>query len=156
VRASFFMQNLSTTHARDIRDRHEIVVPAGDGATAFVDAKDVAAVAVAALLDPGRHRHTAWTPTGPDALNYRQVAGILTEQLGRPIRYVDPGPVGYARHARGVPGMPWAMVAVTTVIYTVARFGRAGQITDDVRTVTGRDPMRFEDFAARERHAWLR
>ena len=48
VRASFFMQNLTTTHLTDIRDRDEIMVPAGRGRTAFVDAQDVAAVAAAA------------------------------------------------------------------------------------------------------------
>lgn len=37
VRASFFMQDLTTVHVTDIRDRSEIVVPAGGGATAFVD-----------------------------------------------------------------------------------------------------------------------
>ena len=34
VRASFFHQNLSTTHVSDVRDRDEILVPAGRGATA--------------------------------------------------------------------------------------------------------------------------
>lgn len=155
VRPSFFMQNLSMTHGSDIRDRDEIVVPAGDGATAFVDADDVAAVAVAALLDPGRHRHTAWTPTGPRALTYEQVAAILTSELGRPIRYTRPGALPYAWHARRVLRMPWGMVAVTTVIYLVARFGRAGEITDDVRRVTGREPASFEEFASRQRSAWV-
>lgn len=155
VRPSFFMQNLSTTHACDIRDRDEIVVPAGRGATAFVDAQDVAAVAVAALLDPGRFRHTAWTPTGPQALTYEQVAAILTGVLGRPIHYTRPSALEYAGHARRVLGMPWGMVAVTTAIYSVARFGRAGGLTDDVRAGTGRDPVRFEEFASRERSAWV-
>jgi uncharacterized protein YbjT (DUF2867 family) len=55
VRASFFHQNLSTTHANDVRQHDEIVVPAGRGATAFVDAEDVGAVAAAALLAPDAH-----------------------------------------------------------------------------------------------------
>ena len=84
VRAAFFHQNLSTTYASDIRDRDEICVPAGRGATAFVDAVDVGAVAAAALLDPAGHRCRAWTITGPEALNYAQVAAILFQILGRP------------------------------------------------------------------------
>jgi uncharacterized protein YbjT (DUF2867 family) len=156
VRPSFFMQNLSTTHARDVRHRDAIVVPAGRGRTAFVDVDDVAAVAVAALLDPVRHRQTAWTPTGPHALTYEDVAAVLTLELGRPIRYTRPGALQNARHARRVLGMPWGMVSVTTAIYSVARFGRAGGLTVDVRTVTGREPGSFEQFAARERAAWVR
>lgn len=58
VRPSFFHQNLSTTHAADIRDHNQIIVPAGTGAIAFVDATDVGAVA-AAPLDPSAHRNRA-------------------------------------------------------------------------------------------------
>lgn len=154
VRASFFMQNLLTTHLTDIRDRNEIVVPAGRGATAFVDAVDVAQVAASALLDPDRHRNQAWTPTGPQALTYQQVANELSAVCGRPISYPQPGVLRYAIHARRTLGMPWGMVAVTTAIYTVARLGRAGGLTTDVQKVLGRPPTSFAEFAVRERHRW--
>ncbi|MEO7060743.1 MAG: NmrA family NAD(P)-binding protein [Lapillicoccus sp.] len=154
VRASFFMQNLSTTHAADIRDRNEILMPAGQGATAFVDAGDVAAVAADALMHPDRHRDRAWTPTGPEALAYTQVAAILGSTLHREIRYQRPGLLRYARHAHSVLGMPWGMVGVTATIYTLARLGRAAGLTDDVRTVTGRAPVTFAEFADGARAAW--
>lgn len=155
LRAAFFMQNLTTTHLTDVRDRDTITVPAGDGATAFVDVQDVAAVATQALLNPEQHRNTAWTPTGPQALTYAEIATILTEVLGRPIRYPQPGLVRYARHARNVLGMPWGMVAVTCAVYTIARLGRAGGLTDDVLVVTGHDPVSFREFAAREATHWV-
>lgn len=155
VRASFFHQNLSTTHVSDIRERDEILLPAGGGATAFVDAEDVGAVAAAALIEPAAHAGRAWTVTGPRALTYDQVAALLTTELGRPIRYRRAGIPRYARHARRTLGMPWGMVAVTTAIYTTARLGMAAHLTDDVRTVLGRDPQDFADFAHRERAVWL-
>ncbi|RYC10913.1 NmrA family NAD(P)-binding protein [Nocardioides zhouii] len=154
VRAAFFMQNLTTTHLTDVRDRNTIMVPAGDGATAFVDVHDVAAIATAALLTPEQHHNTAWTPTGPQALTYAEVAEILTDVLGRPISYPRPGLVRYARHARKVLGMPWGMVAVTSAIYTIARLGRAGGLTDDVLVMTGHDPGSFREFAEREAARW--
>ncbi|MGF1645766.1 MAG: NmrA family NAD(P)-binding protein [Kineosporiaceae bacterium] len=156
VRASFFLQNLSTTHASDILQRDEIVVPAGNGRTAFVDAADVAAVAAAALVDPAAHRYRAWTPTGPEALTYGEVAEVLTEVLGRPIRYSRPGLVRYLRHARSRLGMPWGMALVTGAIYTAARLGRAAALTDDVRAVTHLDPVGVREFAEREQAAWRR
>jgi uncharacterized protein YbjT (DUF2867 family) len=156
VRPSFFMENLSGVHAPDLRDRDQIIVPAGRGATAFVAAADVAAVALAALLDPDAHRNRAWTPTGPEALTYTQVAQILSAELGRPIRYTRPGALRYAWHARQALGMPAGMVAVTTAIYTVARLGRAAGLTDDVRAVTGREPMSFAAWAHQHRQAWAR
>ncbi|WP_265523616.1 NmrA family NAD(P)-binding protein [Oerskovia flava] len=154
VRASFFHQNLSTTHLTDIRDRDEILVPAGRGATAFVDAEDVGAVAAAALMDPAAHADRAWTVTGPRALTYDEIAAILTVELGRPIRYRHASIWRYARHARSVLGMPWGMVIVTTAIYTTARLGMAAGLTNEVRTVLGRDPIDFVDFARRERALW--
>jgi uncharacterized protein YbjT (DUF2867 family) len=154
VRASFFMQNLTTTHASDIRDRDQILLPAGDGSTAFVDAHDVAAVAAAALIDPAAHRNRAWTPTGPQALTYTEVASALSAALGRPITYPQPGLLAYARHARTVLKMPAGMVLVTTAIYTAARLGQADGLTDDVSNVLGRPPVSFDEFARREASTW--
>jgi uncharacterized protein YbjT (DUF2867 family) len=154
VRASFFMQNLTTTHATDIRDRDQILLPAGDGATAFVDAHDVAAVAAAALIDPAAHHNRAWTPTGPEALTYTEVASALSATLGRRITYPRPGVLSYARHARTVLKMPLGMVLVTTAIYTAARLGQADGLTDDVRSVLGRPAVSFGEFARREASTW--
>jgi uncharacterized protein YbjT (DUF2867 family) len=150
------MENLTSTHLTDVRDRDEIMVPAGTGRTAFVAASDIAEVAAAAMLDPAAHRDRAWTPTGPQALTYAEVAAILSDVLGRPIRYPRPGALRYARHARGVLGMPMGMVLVTTAIYSVARFGKAGGLTDDVRTVTGHEPLDFRAWAEQNRDAWTR
>jgi len=155
VRPSYFDQNLSGVFAPDIRDRDQIVVPAGGSRTAFVDAHDVAAVAAAALLDPGAHAGKVWTPTGP-ALTYDQVAAVLSTELGRPIRYRRPGVLTFARHARTVLGLPAPMIAVTTVLHTTARLGLAAFETDDVLTVTGRAPTTLAAFARRERAAWAR
>jgi len=154
VRASFFMQNLTTTHLTDIRDRDDIMVPAGRGATAFVDARDVADVAAAALINPDSHRNQAWTPTGPQALTYQQIATELTQVLGRTITYRRPGAIRYARHAHRTLGMPWGMVAVTTAIYTIARLGKAAGLTTDVSDVLDRPPTSFREFATREQHTW--
>lgn len=156
VRPSFFMQNLTTTHLTDVRDRDELLLPAGTGATAFIDVEDVADVAAVALADPAAHRDTAWTPTGPAALTYAEVAQILGSVLGRPIRYQSASLPRYARHARSELGMPWGMVAVTSAIYLVARFGRASGLTDDVQTAAGHPPRSFEEFARREAAVWAR
>lgn len=154
VRPGFFMENLVTTHVSDIRDRDEIMVPAGDGATSFVAGSDVAAVATAALLDPAAHRGKAWTPTGPQALTYAQVADTLTDVLGRPISYRRPSAARYALHARRTLRMSLGMVAVTSAIYATARLGRAGGLTDDVTTVTGRPALSFREWAAEHAAAW--
>lgn len=156
VRPSFFMENLSGTHVSDIRDRDEIFVPAGTGATSFVAASDVAAVAAVALREPSAHAGRAWTPTGPEALTYAQVADILTEVLGRPITYAKPGALRFVAHALRTLKLPPPMVLVTTAIYTIARSGRAAGLTADVATVTGRPPTALRAWAEQHRAVWER
>jgi len=155
VRAAYFMQNLTTVHGADIRDRAAIVVPAGAGRTAFVDVDDVAAVAALALAAPDRNDRCAWTPTGPSALDYAQVAEVLSGVLGRPVRYTRPGLGQYWRHTRRELGWDRGLSAVTSAVYTAARFGMAAGVTDDVRSVTGRAATSLAEFAQRERGAWV-
>jgi uncharacterized protein YbjT (DUF2867 family) len=154
LRPSFFMQNLSTTHRSDIRDRDEIMVPAGGGATAFIDVLDIADAAVVVLREPDRYIDAALTITGSEALTYDEVAGILSRELGRPIRYARPGALRYAVHAHRQLGMPLAMVLVTAAIYTTARLGLAASLTTELTSITGRRPRTFEQFAHRERAVW--
>ncbi len=155
VRAAYFMQNLSTTHAPEIRDLDEIWIPAGRGSrTAHVDARDVAAVAAHALAEPG-HEGKAYTPTGAKALTYDEIATILSKEMGRPIRYRNPNLLAYWRRMRAR-GMERGMVGVTIGIYSAARFGMASGLTDEVERLTGRRPFTFEEFAAHAHDAWLK
>lgn len=155
IRASYFMQNLSTTHARDIRLRDEIYLPAGRGSrTAHIDARDVAAVAARALID-GSMEGLACSPTGPAALTYDECVTILSEVLHRQITYADPAPWHYWRRMHRQ-GMPTGMIAVTLGIYTAARFGLAAGLTDDVERIVGRPPIDFATFAADHASAWQR
>ncbi len=75
LRPSFFMQNLSTTHRDDIRQRHQLLLPAGQARTSFVDAADVGAVAAQLLLAPPV-RSAAYELTGRYALTYCKVAEV--------------------------------------------------------------------------------
>ncbi|MFN2323271.1 MAG: SDR family oxidoreductase [Trueperaceae bacterium] len=149
LRPSFFMQNLSTTHRDEIRDEGRIVVPAGRGRTSFVDVRDVAEVAVKALLEDG-HEGRAFELTGSEALGYAEVAAILSEVLGRTITYADPSPLAFWRRSRAQ-GTPAAFVTVMLGLYTVARLGLAARVTPELEQLLGRPPItvrRFvEDYA---------
>ncbi len=153
VRPSFFTQNLAQVHGAQVRAHDELLMPAGHGRTAFVDAEDVAAVAAVALLDPGAHVGRAYTPTGPEALTYTEVAEQLSDVLGRRITYRAPGLLEYARRALAW-GMPPTMIAVTSVIYTSARLGIAAGLTDDVHAVVGRASTAVRPVLERDRAAF--
>jgi uncharacterized protein YbjT (DUF2867 family) len=154
LRAAFFMQNLSTTHAADIRGLGEVLVPAGDGRTAFVDARDVAAAAARVLTDPsGGHASRAYELTGREALTYGEVAEVLTRVLGRPVAYRRPGALRFYRHMRRR-GFPRAHVAVMVALYTTARLGLAAHLSPELETLLERAPIGFEQFARDYANAW--
>jgi uncharacterized protein YbjT (DUF2867 family) len=152
LRAGFFMQNLSTTHAADIRERNEVFVPAGGGRTAFVDVRDLGAVAARVLTQPG-HDYQAYELTGAHALGYAQVAAILSHVLGRRIVYADPRPVRFWQRMRGR-GQPAAAVLVMLGLYTACRLGLAAHVTQTAARLLAREPISFEQFARDAAAAW--
>lgn len=152
LRPNFFMQNLSTTYRDDIRERDEIYLPAGHAFTAFIDAHDIGAVAAAVLTSPF-HIGKKYTLNGEQSLTYRNVAKILSDVLGRTIRYARPSESEYlARLAAD--GAPADYIDVQRMIYRVVRFNISALPNRAVRKLTGRPATRFREFAERERAVW--
>ncbi len=73
--------------ADSIRHAGAIFAPLGDAKIAFTDPRDVAAVAVQALLHEELDGHTL-AVTGPELLTLQQVAETVSEVVGRPVSYV--------------------------------------------------------------------
>jgi uncharacterized protein YbjT (DUF2867 family) len=153
LRPSYFMQNLSTTHRDDIRLHHEVFVPAGKGKTSFIDVRDIAAVAAMALTQEG-HLNKAYELSGNEALDYYQVAAILTEVLGRKITYTRPSVVQFFREMQKR-NLPVAFIMVMVALYTVARVGLAKKVTSEFRQLMKRDPISFRQFAEDYKQSWM-
>ena len=153
LRPSFFMQNLSGVHAADVRDRGELFVPAGTGRTSVVDARDVAQAAARVLADPSPHLGRTYTLTGPEALTYAEMAAVLSDVLGRPVRYPAPSARAFRDRQRAA-GVPDDFARTMGRIYAVARFGLAGRVTDDLARLLGRPPRTFAEFARDHADAW--
>lgn len=152
LRPSFFMQNLSTTHRDEIRLRSEIFVPAGRGRTSFIDVRDIAAVAVKALTEDC-HFGKGYELTSNDALTYYEIADILSRELGRTITYRNPGPLRFILR-KLTEGTPLGMVMIMTALYTVARLGKAGKLSDTTGRLLARPPISFARFAHDYRAVW--
>lgn len=153
LRASFFMQNLNTVHREDIKTRGELFMPALNGKTSFIDVRDIAAVAVRALVEDG-HLGKAYALTGGEALTYYEVADIFTEVLGKPIRYANPSVLNFIWQMRDR-GLSLDLILVMTAIYTTARLGLAGGITPDVEQLLGRPPLTMRQYVEDYRKFWL-
>ncbi|NJN81933.1 MAG: SDR family oxidoreductase [Caldilineaceae bacterium] len=154
LRAGFFMQNLNTAQLADICDHDEIFVPAGNGKTSFIDVRDIAAVGVKALTEPG-HAYCAYPLTGDEALTYGQVAAQMTEVLGRPIRYPNPSPLAFIQRWRKR-DETLSFILVMTALYTVTRLGRAGLVTEDLRRLLGRPAISMRQYIEEYQAFWTR
>ncbi len=153
LRASFFMQNLDTTHRKDIAEYGEIFVPAGRGKTSFIDVRDIAAVAVKALTEEG-HENRAYELTGADALDYFQVADIFTDVLGKEVTYPNPSPWRFWRRMRKR-GLEVPFILVMIGLYTACRFGLASNVTRNTAQLLGRRPISVRQYVEDYKESWL-
>ncbi len=153
LRPSFFMQNLATTHRDEIKSENEIFVPAGKGKTSFVNVRDVAFVAFMSLSD-AQHLNKSYELTGSEALTYFEVAEILSDVLKKPIIYRNPSLLSFIwRSWRKHKNL--SFVLVMAIIYTTARFGQAGLITEELPKLLERKPVSFRQFAEDYKDCWI-
>jgi uncharacterized protein YbjT (DUF2867 family) len=145
LRPHHFMQNLLAQSDYVINDG-AIYSPSGDGKIPYVDAHDVAAVAAVILAAPEHHRGKTYVLTGSEAISYRQAAGIISDVIGKPVRFVDESPdQAQARRIReGIPP------AVIESILAIGAYQRAGgktvTITNTIADLTGRAPITVAEF----------
>lgn len=156
IRPGFFMQNVSGIHAVEIREQDQIFIPAGRSKTSFIDAADIGLSAAVLLHEPERYGNTAHTITGPEALDYYQVAEILSRIARRKITYAKPGYLKYRSYYIKKRGLDKGYVNVTIALYFMTRMGTAKDVTDGFYKLTGKQPRTFEDFAKANKEAFMR
>src|SRR5215510_4935939 len=91
VRPTVFLQNFffSAWAAESIAKDGTIRLPFGAGRTSPVDARDVAEVSAAVLVNPTAHIGRVYELTGPRSQDMHALAGEYAAALGRTITYVD-------------------------------------------------------------------
>lgn len=145
IRPSWFMQNFHTFWMGSIRTMGSIALPAADARTAFIDARDIAACAAAALVEEG-HAGKAYTLTGPEALTYGEAAAILMRETGRRIAY-QPVDDETFRGALLMAGLPADYAGFLVTLFGSVRAGFAARVTPDVQRILGRPGRTLTDYA---------
>ncbi|AXF24406.1 NAD(P)-dependent oxidoreductase [Burkholderia pyrrocinia] len=152
TRPNCFMQNFVTFYADMIR-AGALYLPQGDGRASFVDVRDIAAVDAAILLHPADHSGRTYDLTGDAALSNTDVAARIGAVLGRRVEYVavaDDAAIASMRDA-GVDA--WSIDTLMSLNRMIAA-GAAAAVSTDVRTLLGRAPIPFEQFAADHVGRW--
>ncbi len=145
VRCSWFNQNFSEGYMLDPIRGGELALPAGDVPEPFVDAEDIADVAVAALTEDG-HTGEVYELTGPRLLTFAEAVAEIRRATGRELRYVQVSMDEYAAAAAEM-DMPDDLVWLIRYLFSEVLDGRNAQLADGVQRAPGREPRDFADFA---------
>ncbi|SEP18768.1 SDR family oxidoreductase [Aquisalimonas asiatica] len=146
LRPNYLMQNFITLMGHDIRNEDAFYDSIGDARVSRIDTRDVSHVAARVLTESG-HDNRAYELSGPEAITHHHAAEVLSEVLGRRIRYVELDDDSFRRRliAQGVPE------DFAGFVEDVNRRNRNGEthddvITDNVRNILGREPTTFLRF----------
>jgi uncharacterized protein YbjT (DUF2867 family) len=152
LRPAWIMQNFSDEHLPLINDT--ITVPTRGGKEAFVDAADIAAVAVETLINPDVHAGAEYAPTGPQSLTVGEVAGIIAGVINRPVIHNDIDPDVWIKGAVEGGFVPADYAIMLRWLTGAIISGNGSQPNGDIEKVTGRPATSFQEFARRNAAAW--
>ena len=144
ARSTWLAQNFSEDYIAEEVRSGEVALPARDVPEPFVDADDIADVAVAALTDD-RHIGEVYELTGPRLLTFAEAVGEISEAAGREIRYVPVSIDDFAAAAyRDLPG---EFIELLTYLFGEVLDGRNAHLADGVQRALSREPRDFRDYA---------
>ncbi len=145
VRCSWFMQNFNESYFLEPLLAGELALPADEVPEPFVDADDIADVAVAALTDE-RHTGQVYELTGPRLLRFDEAVAEIAQASGRPVRYL---PITVEQFAADMveAGLPEDVVSFLGYLFTELLDGRNAHLADGLERALGRAPRDFRDYA---------
>ena len=147
LRCSFFCQNFSENFFLDPIMAGDVALPIRPVAEPFIDAEDIADVAVAALTD-NRHSGRLYELTGPRALTFAAAIEEIARATGREIRYLTITPEAY-RAALMEAHVPDNVIELILYLFSTVLDGRNEAVADGVQYALGRQPRDFKEYVQR-------
>ncbi len=151
LRCSWFNQNFSESFLLGPILAGQVALPVGKVAEPFVDADDIADVAVAALTQDG-HDGKLYELTGPELITFPEAISIISEAAGYEITYHD---ISHEDFMIGLEAekVPADYIKLLDYLFSNVLDGRNAYLTDGVKEALGREPRSFRDYAFRTARA---
>ncbi len=153
IRPNWFMQNFQTYWIGGILKDKKIYFPGGDAKVSFINVEDIAATAVT-LLTVDTHKNKAFALTGKEAINHTEVAAKLSNATGLSISYADITPEDFKKGLLSA-GLPEDYADFMNYIAASLKQGNSAPIIDSVKQITGKEPISFDEYASKNKAAWL-
>lgn len=145
LRCSWFDQNFSEGYLLEPVLSGEVALPVGAVGEPFIDADDIAEVAVAALTQDG-HAGQLYELTGPRLLSFADAVAEIAQAIGYEVRYVPVSIEEYTAALAGY-GVPPNVVSLLAYLFTEVLDGRNACLADGVQRALGREPRDFATYA---------
>ncbi|MEO0585483.1 MAG: NmrA family NAD(P)-binding protein [Bacteroidota bacterium] len=152
VRASWFNQNFSEGAFLEFVLNGVVALPVPDAEIPFTDANDIADVVTQVLMDDSYNGQTI-TVTGPKKHTFREVVGMMADEIGHPIQYV---PISIEEFKEGMrkSGLPESYIWLFGYLFQEVLGNPDNQdISHDVEKVLGRPAIDFETYARTAAHS---
>lgn len=154
LRAGYFMQNLNDFLQKEIKERQRIFVPAGNGKTSFVDARDIAEIAVLSLSNTQQHRFQKYVITGDEALDFFEVAKIMSDVLNKDIQYTNPSVKEFKDFMISHGGNE-EFINVVVGVHFPTKLGLAKGIKYDFEKVMNKKPTKIRKYIEDFKENWI-
>ncbi len=151
-RPGWFMQNFvgfldPTQHG------NQLILPVGDAKTAFVDTRDIGAVA-ARLLQKGVLHGRTLDLTSLEVLDHYEVARQISEAGGVRVEYVPVDKDQFVKKMVQEWGWEEETARFTAYLYHFVAEGKEEEVSRDALEVLGREPISFARFARDYAEHW--
>ena len=144
VRASWFCQNFSEGYLTEPIMAGFVALPVPNTGEPFIDADDIADVAVAALTDD-RHNGQLYEVTGSRLLSFKQAIEEISQITGKPIHY-EKVPMDAYTEVLIEHQVPDEYIQLITYLFSKILDGRNASVCDSVERALSRKPTDFADF----------
>lgn len=144
IRAAWFMQNFSESFFLEPILHNEMVLPHLPAKEPFIDADDIADIAVKALTSNVLDRQVLEV-TGPELLTFEEAVSLIGKRLGREISYVSISMDDYAEGMKAQQ-IPDDFIWLVRYLFTEVLDGRNESLTGDVQRALGRPPKSFGEY----------
>ncbi len=147
LRPSWFAQNFTEGVFAPGIAEGALHLPVGTGREPFIDADDIAAVAVAALTGPGHEGRTNEL-SGPETVTFADAVATIAEVTGRDLAFADVDPDAWAAEMR-THEVPEGVIGVLSHLFTAIRANANDHVSTGVADALGRPPTDLRTWAIR-------
>lgn len=149
LRPSYFMQNLTTTLLKDIKNKRQIILPARKAKFNWIDIENIGEISSIMLNRFSDFSNQTFELTGEQNIDFFEVTDLINTVIKRPISFSNVNPLKFYKIKKN-DGMEKGMIIVMIMLHMLPRFQKEPVISNYYEQLTGKKPTTLIDFIKRE------